>query len=96
VTLVADTGQAVVVRVDMQDGSGRSDDIVLTYAAPGAVVSTGPYRFDGRVAVIRRGAQNQLQSLFVYGATFLQDTARNLSLAADLDPNLPFEQSVSP
>jgi hypothetical protein len=90
-TLLADTGQAAAIRVQLNDGSGRTDDILVTYAAPGTPVTVGPYRYDGRVAVVQRGPAGQPAGLFVYGATFLQDQANNQMLAEQLDPAEPLD-----
>jgi hypothetical protein len=91
VAVVDDTGEAVVVRIRMNDGSGRTDDVLLTYARPVTATVVGPYYYDGQVAVVVRGADGTLKRLSVYGATFLTDRSTGETLAANLDGNAPFE-----
>jgi hypothetical protein len=90
-----DTGQAVAVRVQMNDGNDRTDDVLFTYTQPASAVTVGPYTYDGQVAVVSRGADNELERLFVYGGTFLRDQATGEDLANNLDRNAPFEATYS-
>jgi hypothetical protein len=93
VAIVDDTGEAVVVRIRRHDGSGRTDDVLLTYDRLVTATIVGPYYYDGQVAVVTRRADGTLARLFVYGATFLIDQSTGETLAANLDGNAPFEAS---
>jgi hypothetical protein len=91
VTTLDDTGEAAVVRVQMDDGQGRIDDILLTYAEPVPEVTVGPYEYDGQVAVVSRRADDSLEKLFVYGGTFLKDRSLDKVLVTNLNENQSFE-----
>jgi hypothetical protein len=91
VDILDDTGEAAAVRVQMNDGSGRTDDVLFTYAQPVSATTVGPYYYDGQVAVVARGADDGLEKLFVYGGTFLTDQAMGKVLVTNLDGNEPFE-----
>lgn len=91
VVVLDDTGEAAAVRVQMNDGSGRTDDVLLTYAQPVSATTVGPYYYDGQVAFVTRGADGGLEKLFVYGATFLTDQATGRVLVTNLSGNEPFE-----
>ena len=90
-----DSGAAVVVSIEPNDGSGRTDDILVSYAQPVVATSVGSYNFDGQVAVVSRGVAGELEKLFVSGGTFLTDQAAGKNLAANLDKNSPFEAVFS-
>ena len=92
-TLLEDTGEAVAVRVQMNNGGQRSDEIVLRYAPQASASKVGPYKYDGQVAVVTRATDNSLRKLFVYGGTFLTDyaDAEGRVLVTNLDKNGPFE-----
>ncbi|MBN1202254.1 MAG: heparinase II/III family protein [Anaerolineae bacterium] len=91
IEMLGDNGQAVAVRVRSNDGSGRVDDILLSYAQP-AVTQIGPYMFDGRVAVVSRGPDGALQKLFVFGGTFLAEVGEETTnLVSGLTPTASFE-----
>jgi hypothetical protein len=90
-----DTGEAAAVRVRVNDGSGRTDDVLFTYVHPVSATTVGPYDYDGQVAVIIRGADEGLEKLFVYGGTFLTDRATGKVLVTNLDENAPFEATYS-
>jgi hypothetical protein len=91
VTILDDTGEAVGVRVRMNDGSGRTDDILLRYARPISGTTLVPYQHDGQVAVVTRGADNGLERLFAYGGTFLTDQAMGKVLVNNLVEDEPFQ-----
>jgi hypothetical protein len=91
VDILNDTGEAVAVRVQMNDGSGRTDDVLLTYAPPLSATAVVPYYYDGQIAVVTRGADDGLEKLFVYGGTFLEDQVMGNVLVTNLDGNEPFE-----
>lgn len=86
VSLLADTGAAAAVRVTTQ---ARRDDILISYKNIGAATDAGPYRFDGRVAVVTSEADGSIQKLFVYGGSFVLDQER--ILVDNLDPEGSFE-----
>jgi hypothetical protein len=88
-SILDDNGQGLALRVHMHDGS--TDDVLITYTDPVSVPAIGPYTFDGRSAVIRRAADGSLTRLFIYTSTTLTDTSSGQVLAANLDPNVPFE-----
>jgi hypothetical protein len=91
VDILDDTGEAAAVRVQMNDGTGCTDDVLFTYAQSVSAITVGPYYYDGQVAVVTRGAGNELEKLFVYGSTFLTDQARGRVLVTNLNENEPFE-----
>lgn len=91
VTNLDDTGEAVVVRVQINDGPGRTDDILLTYAHAISAIAVGPYHYNGRVAVVSRGVDGRLQRLFMYGGSALIDQNTGTTLVTDLDEREPFE-----
>jgi len=95
VDILDDSGEAATVRVEMNDGSGRTDDVLLTYAQPVSATTVGPYYYDGQVAVVSRGADEGLEKLFVYGGTFLTNQAMGKVLVTNLDENEPFEAMYS-
>jgi len=95
VDILDDTGEAAAVRVQMNDGGGRTDDVLLTYAQPVSATAVGPYYYDGQVAVVTRGADERLEKLFVYGGTFLTDQAMDKVLVTNLDENESFEAVYS-
>ena len=95
VTTLADTGKAAAVRVQMKDGSGRIDDILLTYVQPLATLVVGPYKYDGQVAVVSQGVDEDLKKLFIYGGTFLTNQATGKVLVTHLDRSEPFEACYS-
>jgi len=91
VAVLGDSGKAIAVRVQMNDGSGRIDDVLLTYVQPISTTTVSSYRYDGQVAVVTRGADERLEKQFSYGGTFLTDQAIGKVLATNLDRNNPFE-----
>lgn len=74
VTLLEDTGAAVALRVELNDGSERTDDVLLTYAEPARAVTVGPYHHNAQVAVISTGPNGELKRVFVYGGDTLATT----------------------
>jgi hypothetical protein len=101
--LLADSGQAALVRLRW-DESGRVDDILIRYDGGAGSLTVGPYATDARVAVVVRNSSGDINAtrqtsgtiverLFVYGGTFLRDTASGENLASGLDPATPFEFS---
>jgi hypothetical protein len=90
-TLLADSGSAVAVRIAAQSAERRSDDVLIAYDPTGAEAAVGPYRFDGRVAVVALNADATLERLFVFGGTTLRDQSGARTLVEGLDPQQPFE-----
>ncbi len=79
----------------MNDGSGRADDALFTYAQSPSATVAGPYHYDARVAVVTRGTNGVLEKLFVYGGTFLKDQTTGKVLVANLDRGEPMEAVYS-
>jgi hypothetical protein len=79
----------------MNDGSGRVDDVLLTYAQSVITTTAGPYTYDGRVAITSWSVDDELERLFVFGATFLTDHILDGDLVTNLDENEPFEAIYS-
>jgi hypothetical protein len=73
------------------DGSGRTDDILLVYGQSGIVKTIGPYDFDGQVAVVSRGIDDETHKLFMYGGTFLIDQKSGKKLVTNLFKKESFE-----
>jgi hypothetical protein len=94
-TLPDDTGQAIALNVQFSQGALESDDVVITYGTPGAAVEAGGYRYDGRVAVVRRRSGGEVASLFLSGGTSLDDQARGMNLVRNLAADEPFEATYS-
>jgi hypothetical protein len=95
VRMLADTDTAAAIQVQMRDGSGRSDEVLITYGQPGSIKKVGNYTYDGQVAVVSRGADNQLEKLFVYGATFLTHASEQKPLVENLAKNTAFEATYA-
>ncbi|MFQ5854692.1 MAG: DUF4962 domain-containing protein [Anaerolineae bacterium] len=93
VALLDDTGEAAAVRVQMNDGSSRTDDVLLTYAQSISALSVGPYQYDGRVAVVTRDAAGEMERLFLYGGTSLTDQAAERAVVMNLPDNALFQAS---
>lgn len=91
VTLLEDSGQAALIDVQFNDGSGRSDTLLLRYGEPGTILKLGSLQTDAQVAVISRGADGALERLFLFGGTFLADMGYDLPLVAGIDSSQPFE-----
>ena len=91
ITLQEDNGRAAVVRVQLNDGSGRIDDILFNYSQPGSEITVGSYNFDGQVAVVSRNSGGGLAKLFMFGGTYLRDLATNEPLITDANRSNPFE-----
>ncbi len=89
VNLLADTGQAAAVRVQMS--SGRVDDVVFNYKAPHGQRRVAMYSLDGNVAVISRDGQGRLAKLFIHGSTSLADDHGNQVLVTGLNRHESFE-----
>lgn len=89
-TLLDDSGEALLVRVQMNDGSGQYDDIIITYTQTDMPVTIGPYAYDGHTAVIHYDSNGEWTQVAVDGATFLQSKANNIGMT-DLDPTIPTE-----
>lgn len=95
-TLVDQTPEGVLLRLQPRDGDRRMYDVLLVFDKPASPVEIGPYRFDGRIAVIAWGAGNALEEMFIYGGTFLEDTSGGgQTLIGGLDASAPFEAIVS-
>jgi hypothetical protein len=94
VTLLDDNGQVVVVRVQMNDGTGRTDEIVIAYAPSDSETWAGPYQFDGQIAVVSRSSDHTLRRLFLYGGTFLA-TTEDGALVSGVSAVEPFEAIFS-
>jgi hypothetical protein len=96
VETLADDGAAVAVRVSMNDGGGRIDDVLFTYAQLSTTATVGPYSYDGQVAVTSwGGGGGLLERLFVFGGTFLTDHILDGDLVTNLNENEPFEAIYS-
>jgi hypothetical protein len=91
VTLLEDNGQAALIGVQMNDGSRRSDTIMLRYGTPRIVLDVGSLQTDARVAFISRGPDGGLEKLFLVDGTFLVDALHSLSLVAGVDSSQSFE-----
>ena len=72
-SVVAETDAAVLLRVQWNDGSGRTDELVLNEGELGTVRDVGPYSLDGRAAVVSRGRDGSLDRLFLYQGSHLRD-----------------------
>ncbi len=95
-TLVDQTPEGVLLRLQPRDGDRRMYDVLLVFDKPASPVEIGPYRFDGRIAVIAWGADNALEEMFIYGGTFLEDTSGGgQTLIGGLDASAPFEAIFS-
>jgi len=95
-TLVDQTPEGVLLRLQPRDGDRRMYDVLLAFDKPASPVEIGPYRFDGRIAVIAWGADNALEEMFIYGGTFLEDTSGGgQTLIGGLDASAPFEAIFS-
>ncbi len=92
---VDDNGNVAAVRVQMNDGSGRSDDVLLTYSQPTSTTGVGAYAYDGQSAVITRGADGSLEKLFLDDGTFVKDQKQGKVLVSGLGGDVPFEVSYS-
>jgi hypothetical protein len=79
----------------MNDNSARTDDVLFTYIQPVPAITAGAYYYDGQVAAVSRGADDQLERLFVYGGTFLRNQATGKDLVSNLDRNEPFEATYA-
>lgn len=88
-SILADSGTAAVVRVAMTDGS--VDDTLIYYAGDPAPSKAGPYRFDGRIAIVSTTAVGTLQKVIFSGGTRLESTERDAVLAANLFPDGSYE-----
>jgi hypothetical protein len=95
IEMLDDTREATAVRVYMNDGSGRADDVLLTRAQAASATAVGSYNYNGQVAVVTRAVDGTLERLFVYGGTFLIDQAVDKALVTNLDENEPFEAAYS-
>ncbi len=97
VSVTANTGETVVLNVQLNDGSNRRDDVILTYNDPpisSAAISV-PYDFNGNVAVVSKGPGGTLQRLFVFGAASIKDQTTDTMLVSNLNPEQPFEAIYS-
>lgn len=93
-TVLDDTGHAVAVRVQRNDGSDRIDDILLTYTQSITKMAVGPYTYNGQVAVVTQGTDGDLERLFVHGGTVLIDEVMGEVLVS-LDRGEEFEVTYS-
>lgn len=73
-TLLEDNGDAVALRVTLNDGSERIDDILLTYAEPVLPQMLGFYAYDALVAVISTSTTGELERIFLFGGDSLATT----------------------
>jgi len=95
VTVLADTGEVAVVRVQANDGNEQSDDIVIRYGQTNGAISAGSYTFDGQIAVVCRQSATQIETIFLYGGTTLSDQQSGRVLIANADSREPFEVTFS-
>jgi hypothetical protein len=92
VSILDDTSTGSALRVERNDGSGRTDDIVINHTMMITSSSTlGPYKYNGKVAVVSRGATGNIEKLFVQDGTFLTDTTSDRELVSNLAANSTFE-----
>ncbi|MCZ7539868.1 MAG: heparinase II/III family protein [Anaerolineae bacterium] len=91
-TLMDRTSEAVVLHLQPHDASQRVIDVVLSFDKPQSPIEIGPYRFDGRIAVVGWGPGHTLERLFIYDGTFLTDTtAGDQTLIEGLGTGAVFE-----
>ncbi|MEM7030773.1 MAG: heparinase II/III family protein [Chloroflexota bacterium] len=93
VNLVDDRNMVAVTAVSHQDGG--EDHVLIRYAGTPTQVSSGPYEFDGTVAVIRHNATGDLISLVVHNGQQLTDTDKQQTLLSRKDDTVPFEATFS-
>ncbi len=80
VTVLQDDAQAVVLRVDHQDGSGRQDLIQFTLGFTGSTVDTLAFGSDARVIVVSRAGDGTLRSIFMHNGSYLFDMGADMQL----------------
>lgn len=94
--LVEQTAEAAALRLEPNDNSGRTVDVLLAFEPLAAPVEIAGYRFDGRIAVITRGPDGALQALFTQGGTFLaEQAAAERMLVEGLSAEADFEAIFS-
>lgn len=94
--VIADTQQDIGVQLQWNDDSQRQDDLLMAYTPPITAThqltrSVGAYLYDGRAAVVTRGANDQVTRLFMVGGTVLVDQTTKQILVSGLDRATPFE-----
>jgi len=89
--LMEETGEAALIRVQMEGTGARTDDILLRYTQPGSLVELGRYKFDGQVAVVVHDGNGNLQQVFVHGGTRLRDMVLGANLVQYDAVNGPVE-----
>jgi len=91
-TLVEETDEAVLLYLQLNDGSEQAIDILITTSDSEAPVEIGSLQFDGDVAVIVHGTDESIQKLFMYGGTSLVDNRiMGEALISGLDTAAVFE-----
>jgi hypothetical protein len=97
--LLDDTDRGIAIRVMRNDGSGRTEDIIIVYGSAEAKTEVGSYSFDGQVAVVRRDNNGDIESLFVYGGTELtlveSETGMPVTLVTTNMPDHVFQAQFS-
>ena len=91
VEVMADTEDLTAIEVVAKDGSGRIDNIMLAHRQPISVSKVSSYEYDGRLAIVSRKADSQLERVLVYGATYLADEDVGGDLVTNLDSRSAFE-----
>jgi CelD/BcsL family acetyltransferase involved in cellulose biosynthesis len=90
--LLADTGEAAAIRVQMHGEPGWQDDLLFVYTENASVTANaGPYQFDGRAAVVTRDNAGEMKRIFITGGAFLTDNEQGRELVSGLDASAPFE-----
>lgn len=92
-TLVEDTGRAALTQVQLPDG--RVDEIIIGYGGEGTIYRIGNYGSNARVAIIRRDADSTIEAVYMYGGSFLTDTALGAALVNNVDAESAFEVTFS-
>ncbi len=97
-----DTGEGVVVNVQMNDGSDYRDDVLISYTQTATQTQVAPlplqlgrYTFDGHAAVVRYAADGSLAQVSMYGGTFLRDDSTGRELVSGLMPEDSFDAVYS-
>ncbi|MBN2471760.1 MAG: heparinase II/III family protein, partial [Anaerolineae bacterium] len=80
VTVLQNDADAVVLRVDHQDGSGRQDVIQVTLGFTGSTVRTQAFGSDARAIVVSREGDGTLRSVFMHSGSYLFDMEGDFQL----------------
>jgi uncharacterized repeat protein (TIGR01451 family) len=96
-TLVEQSAAGIGVSVDHTDGSGVTDNMILSMQSPGATTSVGNYVFDGSVALMSGVDPAFPDRIFVVGGTYLNFTGGGAArpFVQNLDPGQALEAIFS-